>query len=190
MNEEGVSRNLGLIALAVVVVIIIATFSGGFFSNESDEPPSYENSDYKLFVSENYNFSFPYPSTWDIKNYESSEMTVVIVSENSTSENSVARALIYAGSLGYPPLDKIRSQLENNENINIVGDVQEVSVDGVPGVDISFVSDRENQNTRARTRVLKKEGFECSISYYVQENYYERFKTGLIPVIENFSFIE
>lgn len=188
MNEKGINRNIELVALIAIAIIIVAVFSGGIFSGgNNDEPniPSYEGTDYALFKSENYNFYFPYLKSWNIGNLGSSDMTTVSVSENITEGKPVAEVIIYAGDLSYPSLEEVSDRLENNENIRVT-DEMEVSVDGADGTDVSFVAVGENRDTKARTRVLKKGDFEYSISYYVQENYFEQFKSGLVPAIENF----
>jgi len=197
-NRKWFDEHRNVVITTVGLAITVFVIAGGVYltdqsgENTAEDSPG-DGSGLNTFTNENYGLSFSYPSSWSLDNYKYSGVLIVTISENSTSGGPSAQAQIYAGSLGYPSLDNMEDQItesaENNENMSIVGEIERITVDGDPGIDFSYTSSGENYDVKGRTRFLRKENFEYSISYSSLEDSYEEFQADLDSIIESFSLI-
>lgn len=194
-NERSDVSDRLIIAVVVLVIGALAVAGGFYFMNLSEGGG---RAGYNTVVNENFGLSFSYPSSWRFDNYLYPSMYIVSITENSvpkqsTSKNLKAQVQIYAGDLGYPPLDNLENNvtvsMENGENTDIIGGVERITVDGVPGIDLSYRSYMENQNGRNRVRVLRKENTQYFIYYFVRENFYEDFSQEVNSIVDNFNLL-
>ncbi|KXA90518.1 hypothetical protein AKJ37_06890 [candidate division MSBL1 archaeon SCGC-AAA259I09] len=195
-EDKGTTTSEKLIIVAVIVAIAGAGIfylveNYGWLSSKNAEETGYET-----FYSQKYGFYLTYPASWALDNMERMGTIMVMLRENSSPTNPRAQARITAGSLGYPPLDNLKrdldNMLENNENYNLIGEeIEEITIKGVPGIDFSFINKgAQGGDTRGRMVILQKDNFNYSLQTLAAENSYEKYESDLNLIVENFSLIE
>lgn len=194
-GKKGITISDQMVILAIVVGIIGAgiVFILEEYSNTPTEGPTEDNN--TTFSSSKYGFSFTYPSSWILENREGPSRMVVQVQENSTNGLSPkAQVQIAAGGLGYPPLDNLRNEIENSfkndENIKIISDLKDITLQGSQGVEVSYRVTSPQGNMRVQMKILKREDSDYVIYSLVEENSYDEFESELTQIVGSFTFLE
>lgn len=146
------------------------------------------------FSNENYGFSISYPEGWILDNRQLMGMYTVLITENISEDNQVkAKVQVSTGNLGLPSLENVRNQIttsiENNENVSLIGDLEDVTIDGVPGIDLSARTTTPQGVYRVRQIVLVSENSQYFINSTAMENSYENFKSDMESIVDSFSIL-
>ncbi len=198
MDEEHdrINRGTGLDAIPVIAVIIAIAIVGTLYISETSGSASVQNGDYKKFVSEEYEFSFEYPSNWHEENTVAFGTFRVSILENSTAGRPQAEIQIYTVPSFGNSLESIWEQIDttikNNENMNLLEEKKDIQIKDASGIDFSYRATQENEknNTIARTILLKRDNSGYSISYYSYEGSHEQLKSQLNTVLDSFTLLE
>lgn len=196
-DESGITISQQLIVVAVIVAIAgagVSFFVYKYDQGGKDTEPKPNESGFSVYTNEKYGFSFPYPSDWILDNMERFGRVSVLAYENSLTGQPKAGVQILAGALGYPSLDNLKGiiqssidNMENNENIQLIGELEEITINSVPGFDFSYKQTQKAGTVRKRTLILKKDNSSYQVAYFVLENYFEDYQPVLEAVFDNLS---
>lgn len=146
------------------------------------------------FTNENYGLSISYPEGWNLDNRQFMGLYMVLITENISEDNQVkAKVQVSTGNLGLPSLENVRDQIttsiENNENVTLLSDLEDVTIDGIPGIDLSARTTTAQGVYRVRQIVLVSENSQYFINSTVMDNSYENFKSDIESIIDSFSTV-
>lgn len=201
MISDG-GKGLGPVPNALLAFLVIVGISIGIIFVIEGEIGSrtHETEEYTEFTSENYGFSFSYPSNWTIENreYPTQNVLMVYVTENETEnvaqEGSAATIQVNAGKLNLPPLENILNNftqlIENDENVTLTTGPENIQTGSLPGIDITIRSKTSQGEYRSRQMILNGENSDYGMIFIVKENSYNNFKSDLDQIFDSFTILE
>lgn len=199
-KEGGIGSGFrGILVFALILVVSIgAIYAYSEVVNDSSERNASGGGEgYEKFVSENYGFSFSYPSNWIVENQKNpyTGSLTVIVRENVT-ENALqpeAWVQIGAGSLGITSIENAKSdllsQVENNENLSKIKGPSDVTRGGLNGFDLTLRVNVEEGEFESRYLLLVGEKKGYLINSFLKGNSEEGFSDEIKRVFEEFTIL-
>lgn len=195
-REEGYGPipNSILVFALIIVVSIGAIYTYSEIINDTSDT----GEDYEKFASENYGFSFSYPSNWIVENQRNPYTgSLMVMGRENVTENALqskAGFRIDAGSLGIGSIENVEnrllSQIENNENLSIVEGPNDASRGGLNGLELTLTMEIERGRFESRYLLLSGEKTQYWINSYLQENSYEDFEDEIKNIFESFTIME
>lgn len=170
-------RGLGPLPDSIVVFALIIVISIGSIYLYSEVIEGTSEDGQEKFTSENYGFSFRYPSNWVVENQKNpyTGSLMVMARENVTENVNDPKAgfQINVGSLGITSVENFKNnfltQVENNDNISKIEGPTDVTRGGLNGFNLTLSMDIEQGQFESRYLLLMGEGTQYWINSYLQE---------------------
>ncbi|MFW5912552.1 MAG: PsbP-related protein [Candidatus Hadarchaeota archaeon] len=182
------SNRVVLVSVLISLIVVLGSLgaiylrNGGFGGLEGD-------SEHKTFESERFGFSLSYPSDWILENSSGDGFMEISLLENTGSDRIRATGNGYVGELGYPSLEefeeRINQDLENDENLEKVGEIRNVTKRGESGKEVTFRSFGDNV-IYGRIRLIKVENVDYIMNLYVLEEFFDDFESDIDLIMETF----